>query len=91
MIHKDFEGHNREQREADRKLFAKAIKTTLDEFKNHVNNKKWLLVFSTQVPCVTEEQHDPSPNFNLQAASKLGKINVNVMFIIHQATFTGVE
>ena len=38
MIHKDFEGSRREIREADRKLFAKAIKTTLGEFKNHIQN-----------------------------------------------------
>ena len=93
MIHKDFEGRQREQREADRKLFAKAIRTTLDEFKNQVQNKKWLLIFSAQVPCVTEDRQDPSPgpNLNMQAASKIGKINANVLFIIHQPSYHEVE
>ena len=33
-----------------KKMFAKAIKTTLSEFKNDATKKKWLIIFSTSIP-----------------------------------------
>ena len=51
------------------------------EFKNNANNKKWIIAFSTEVPCISDQS---GVNYNLQAAMKLGKSNVNMLFVLFQ-------
>ena len=80
QIRNDFKSHTMPPNiKPNHKIFAKSIKAALQEFKSDVRSKKWLLIFSTQVPSITEESH---VNYNMQAAAKLGKSNVNLLFVL---------
>ena len=63
QIRNDFKSHTMPPNiKPNYKIFAKSIKAALQEFKSDVRSKKWLLVFSKQVPSITEESH---MNYNM--------------------------
>ena len=73
-----------QNRQSDNKIFAKSIKTILAEFNSSTRNKKWLLVFSKQIPAITTDLtiNKSKVDYNMQAAAKLGKSNVNLLFVL---------
>ena len=82
QIQEDFKEQNFSHKyKPDPKIFAKSIKTALAEFKAKSHNKKWILAFSTEIPSISQQS---DVDYNMQAAVKLGKSNVNLLFVLFQ-------